>query len=158
MSTGNGRGAPKGNSNALSHGLVAFKNKRRRARSLIDRRTTAGRNAVAVREEILRDLGGAEGLSATKLVLVEMTARDVYFLDEIDSADIQGDLQSVRHGESTDKARQGEVPQAHRDAVLIPPERRYFQVMAQSAMDKNPPGSKLDVLAGEKVFGWKIRG
>jgi hypothetical protein len=84
MSTGNGRGAPKGNSNALSHGLVAFKNKRRRARSLIDRRTTAGRNAVAVREEILRDLGGAEGLSATKLVLVEMTARDVYFLDEID--------------------------------------------------------------------------
>ena len=29
----------------------------------------------------IRDLSGAEGLAATKLVLVEMIARDVYFLE-----------------------------------------------------------------------------
>jgi hypothetical protein len=81
-------GAPIGSQNGLSHGVVAFKNqiKRRakRGRSLIDRRTSAGQNAMAVRDEILRDLGGAEGLAATKLVLFELTARDVYFCDEID--------------------------------------------------------------------------
>jgi hypothetical protein len=81
------RGAPKGNQNGLSHGLVAYRNqfkRQRHRRSLIDRRTTAGKNAVAVRDEILSDLGGAEGLAATKLVLVELIARDVYFCDEID--------------------------------------------------------------------------
>ena len=29
------------------------------------------------------------------------------------------------------------------------------QVMAQSAVDKIPPGPKLDALTAEKVFGWK---
>jgi hypothetical protein len=85
---GHSAGAQKGNQNALGHGLVAFRNgvhrRTRRGRSLIDRRSAAGKNAVAVRDEILRDLGGAEGLAATKLVLVEMIARDVYFLDECD--------------------------------------------------------------------------
>jgi hypothetical protein len=33
-------------------------------------------------------------------------------------------------------------------------ERYLFQVMAQS-VDKIPPGSKLDALTAEKVFGWK---
>jgi hypothetical protein len=31
----------------------------------------------------------------------------------------------------------------------------YFQVMAQSAIDKIPPGPKLDALTAEKIFGWK---
>ena len=30
-----------------------------------------------------------------------------------------------------------------------------FQVMAQSAIDKIPPGLKLDALTAEKVFGWR---
>ena len=30
-----------------------------------------------------------------------------------------------------------------------------FQVMAQMAIDKFPPGPKLDALTAEKVFGWK---
>jgi hypothetical protein len=29
----------------------------------------------------------------------------------------------------------------------------YFQVMAQTAIDKIPPGPKLDALTAEKVFG-----
>jgi hypothetical protein len=32
---------------------------------------------------------------------------------------------------------------------------RSFQVMAQSAIDKIPPGPKLDALTAEKVFGWR---
>ena len=32
---------------------------------------------------------------------------------------------------------------------------RSFQVMAQSAIDKIPPGPELDALTAEKVFGWK---
>lgn len=51
---------------------------------MIDRRTAAGQNAVGVRDEILSDLGGADQLSAAKLILVELIARDVYFCDEID--------------------------------------------------------------------------
>src|SRR5262249_29028335 len=31
----------------------------------------------------------------------------------------------------------------------------FFQVMAQSGVDKIPPGPKLDALTAEKVFGWK---
>src|SRR6516164_1382106 len=31
----------------------------------------------------------------------------------------------------------------------------YFQVMAQSAIDKIPPGPKLDTLTADKVFGWR---
>jgi hypothetical protein len=90
VDNGNGkrpRGAPEGNHNHESHGIVTFKNqykRQRHRRSLIDRRSTAGKNAVAVREQILSDLGGAEGLAATKLVLVELIARDTYFIDEID--------------------------------------------------------------------------
>jgi hypothetical protein len=33
--------------------------------------------------------------------------------------------------------------------------RRYFQVIAESAVDKISPGPKLDALTAEKVFGWK---
>ena len=55
-------GAPRGNTNRLTHGLVAFENevrrRKRKSRSLIDRRTKAGLNAIAVRNEILADLGG----------------------------------------------------------------------------------------------------
>jgi hypothetical protein len=61
------------------HGLVTFQNavkrRLRKGRSLIDRRSTAGKNVVAVRDEIFADLGGAEGLAATKLVLVEVIAK-----------------------------------------------------------------------------------
>jgi hypothetical protein len=32
---------------------------------------------------------------------------------------------------------------------------RYFQVIAESAVDKISPGPKLDALTAEKVFGWK---
>ena len=77
---GNPVGAPDPRANATSHGIVAFKNqvKRRlsRNRSLIDRRTKAGQNALAVREQMLADLGGESNLSTAKLMLIEMIARD----------------------------------------------------------------------------------
>ena len=44
--------------------------------------------------------------------------------------------------------------------VVVPPADTKstgpsFQVMAQSAVDKIPPGPKMDALTAEKVFGWK---
>src|SRR5262245_58187557 len=85
---GNPVGAPDPRANATSHGIVAFKNqvkrRLRRNRSLIDRRTKAGQNAFAVREKMLVDLGGESNLSTAKLMLIEMIARDTYFLDECD--------------------------------------------------------------------------
>jgi hypothetical protein len=81
-------GANKGNTSAETHGLVTFGNavKRRtkRGRSLIDRRTAAGQNAFAMREELISDQGGSDNLSVAKLALIEMICRDVYFLDECD--------------------------------------------------------------------------
>jgi hypothetical protein len=81
-------GPPKGSQNGLSHGIIAFRNgvkrRARRGRSLIDRRSAAGKNAVAIGDELLRDLGGEENCSTAKLMLIEMVRRDVYFCDEID--------------------------------------------------------------------------
>jgi hypothetical protein len=31
----------------------------------------------------------------------------------------------------------------------------YFQVMAESSIDKIPPGPKLDAITAGKFFGWK---
>jgi hypothetical protein len=106
MSSSNGKtlgkrpvGAPKGSRNALTHGLVAFRNqvKRRvrRGRSLIDRRTTAGIHALAVRDELIADLGGVENLSTAKLCLIELITRDVYFTDEIDGRAVKA-IQKMR--------------------------------------------------------------
>ena len=54
-------GAQLGSQNGLRHGIVAFKNEikrsTRRGRSLIDRRGTAGRNALAMREELILGYG-----------------------------------------------------------------------------------------------------
>jgi hypothetical protein len=87
-SNGKHPGASKGNTNAETHSLITFRNqvkrRTRKGRSLIDRRSTAGRNAFAMREELIRDQGGVENLSVAKLALIEMIARDTYFLDETD--------------------------------------------------------------------------
>ena len=71
------------------HGIVAFDNsvkaRVRRGRSLIDRRSAAGKHAVAIRMELIADHGGTENLSIAKLALIELIARDVYFCDEVDA-------------------------------------------------------------------------
>ena len=72
----------------IKHDLVALRSeeyaRKRRGRSLVDRRSAAGQNAMRVQAELIRDLGGIEELSTAKLVLVEIICRDVYFLDETD--------------------------------------------------------------------------
>jgi hypothetical protein len=86
--TGNPPGAPDPGANRTTHGIVKFeaqvKRRLRRGRSLIDRRSKAGQNACAMKQELIADLGGTEEISAAKLALIEMIARDVYFLDETD--------------------------------------------------------------------------
>jgi hypothetical protein len=81
-------GAPDPVANATTHGVVAFRNqvkrRARRGRSLIDRRSAAGKNAIAIGDALLADLGGEANCSTAKLMLIEMVRRDVYFCDEID--------------------------------------------------------------------------
>jgi hypothetical protein len=86
--TGNPPGAPDPGANRATHGIVKFeaqvKRRARRGRSLIDRRSTAGKNAVAIGDQLLADMGGEENCSTAKLMLIELVRRDVYFLDETD--------------------------------------------------------------------------
>jgi hypothetical protein len=72
----------------VKHGLVtldkSIQRRLRKGRSLIDRRSSAGKNAMRVQQNLLDDLGGAEKLSTAKLILVELIGRDVFYLDETD--------------------------------------------------------------------------
>jgi len=74
----------------LRHDLISLRNKtyerKRRGRSLVDRRSAAGMNAMRVQQEIIKDQGGAANMSTARLVLAELIARDVYYLDETDRA------------------------------------------------------------------------
>jgi hypothetical protein len=83
-----GKGAPKGNKYAETHGIVTLPNlikrRTRKGRSFIDRRSHTGQNALAVEAELLEDLGGADRASKAQKVIVELVGRDLYLLDEGD--------------------------------------------------------------------------
>jgi len=51
----------------------------------IDRRTTAGREALAFRSEVIAALGGEADLSPQRRRLVELTARAALLLDHVDA-------------------------------------------------------------------------
>jgi hypothetical protein len=82
------RGAPDGNKNDETHGLVSLRNsirkRSKRGRSFIDLRCASGQNAAAVQAGLIADLGGMEHISMAQKVLVELVGRDVYLLDETD--------------------------------------------------------------------------
>jgi hypothetical protein len=81
-------GAPVGSQNGYIHGIVAFKNRARRiarrGRSVIDLRTAAGKNAAAMREALIQERGGPDNLSVAELTMIELVARDTFYVDEID--------------------------------------------------------------------------
>jgi len=78
----------KGNKYAETHGIVTWRNavkrRQRNSRSIIDRRTTAGQHALAMRNDLIEERGGSDNLSVAQLTLIELIARDTYFVDEID--------------------------------------------------------------------------
>jgi hypothetical protein len=82
------KGANKGNRSHETHGIVTFQKavqrRIRKSRSVIDRRCTAGKSAVAMRADLIEERGGTDGLSVSELTLIELIARDVFFVDEID--------------------------------------------------------------------------
>src|SRR5215467_6530066 len=81
-------GPPKRNRNPETHGIVTWRNgvsrRVKSGRSVIDLRSTAGKHAVAMRNDLIKERGGPENLSVAQLTLIELIARDVYFVDEID--------------------------------------------------------------------------
>jgi hypothetical protein len=81
-------GAPDPGANRTTHGIVAFKNtvkrRKRNGHDVIDRRSKSGQNAVAMRDQLIEERGGTDSLSVAQLAIIELIARDVYFVDEID--------------------------------------------------------------------------
>jgi hypothetical protein len=56
-----------------------------RGLAAIDMRTSAAQALIAWRNELLRDLGGEESISAQRMALVELSVRTRLFLDHLDS-------------------------------------------------------------------------
>lgn len=68
------------------HGLTVLKARVLvRGLKAIDGRTAAAQSLVAWKAELLRDLGGAESVSAQRMALVEMAVRTRLFVDHVDS-------------------------------------------------------------------------
>ena len=61
------------------------KRRAKKGHSVIDMRSTAGKNVVAMRNDLIKERGGPDNLSVAQLTLIERITRDVYFVDEIDS-------------------------------------------------------------------------
>ena len=82
------RGAPKGNKNRETHGIVTLRNRVKRrvrkGRSFIDRRSHSGRNALEAQAGLIEDLGGADHVSTAEKIMCELIGRDLYMLDEVD--------------------------------------------------------------------------
>src|SRR5215468_8100390 len=61
------RGAPKGNKNRQTHGLLSLQSavarRARRGRDRIDRRSSEGREAIEFRSRMIEDKGGLDNLS-----------------------------------------------------------------------------------------------
>src|SRR5580704_17817802 len=77
-----GKGTPK----RSRHGLDALKARVKiRGLSAIDRRTSAGKELILWRSELLKDLGGEENISIQRLALVDMAVRTRLFLSHIDA-------------------------------------------------------------------------
>ena len=79
-------GAPRGNHNALTHGLFAAKALMKDLGSrAIDGRSTAGRALNLWRRELIEDLGGTDALSVQQHTLIDLCVRDRFLLDSVDA-------------------------------------------------------------------------
>ncbi len=68
------------------HGLNALKARVKvHGLSAIDRRTVGAQALVAWRNQLLRDLGGEETVSAQQMALVEMAVRTRLYIDSLDA-------------------------------------------------------------------------
>jgi hypothetical protein len=71
--------------NYQKHGLTTMKKAvKELGTRAIDRRTSIGKALMEWRNEIIRDLGGEECISASKLALLELAVKTKLLLDSID--------------------------------------------------------------------------
>lgn len=93
---------PKGSKRGETHSVITWRNgvKRRvrKGRDVIDKRCAAGQVAIAMRDDLIAERGGADSLGVAELAMIELVARDTFFVDEIDRR-IMGFLQKVREHE-----------------------------------------------------------
>lgn len=78
-------GAPPGNRNAVAHGYYAAKHALNlRSFDELDRRKRAVRQLLAVRDDLINELGGAEHVTTQQRIVIENVARDVSLRDQLD--------------------------------------------------------------------------
>jgi hypothetical protein len=69
----------------IKHGLITLERQQKERRSgPFDNRTKAAQNARKVQQGLIADMGGADHISTAAMVLIEITARDIAYLDETD--------------------------------------------------------------------------
>ena len=56
----------------IRHDLVTLRSHTWKRRSLVDRRSHAGQNAIRIQQQLIQDNGVAENMSTAKLMLVEL--------------------------------------------------------------------------------------
>ena len=81
-----GSGAPKGNGNALTHGMSSLK----KAWSKLGNRTIDGRSPAAValrkwRLAIIEDLGGYDAISTQQEALIDLACKSKLLVDSVDN-------------------------------------------------------------------------
>ena len=140
---GHSAGAQNGNQNALGHGLVAFRNgvhrRTRRGRSLIDRRSNIGREALSIQASYVDDLGGEKALTTGQRVVLGLLGQNLYLLGR--------DRQENKPGHQRNTQAQ-ELAEGHGHALQLPRcdrEQHYPQPVAsrhgaKTSAGKDPRG------------------
>jgi hypothetical protein len=81
-----GVGAPKGNQNALKHGLTTMKNAViKLGGRAIDGRYRVGRQLQKWRRELVDDLGGEDNISTQQSAIIDLAVKSKLILDSIDA-------------------------------------------------------------------------
>jgi len=79
-------GAPEGNRNAVAHGFYSTKRQLNlRSFDELDKRKRTVRQLLAVRDDLINELGGAEHVTMQERIIIDNVARDVALRDTIDA-------------------------------------------------------------------------
>lgn len=79
-------GAPENNQNAVAHGYYSTKTKLRlRSFDELDKRKRTVRQLLAVRDDLISELGGTDHVTTQQRIIIENVARDVALRDTIDA-------------------------------------------------------------------------
>jgi hypothetical protein len=141
------RGAPKGNSNRKTHGLISLRGtvarRARRGRDRIDKRTSEGKEALKLRGGYIDDKGGLENLSTDEFMGI-IGLSETWWLRAMQFSAIAKFLRK--------NPKQTENPKAIAQLFqfVSPIEEKILRYLQLLGLDKKPPPVKtLDEILAE---------